>query len=162
MKSDDIARRARARRRRSPARIAATRAREDGETTRCPHCARKARRRAMGAKKRARRDDGQDDSVAVETFVSMTGCDEALARRRLRAVGFDLPRALDAHFAIGEAVERGGAEASTTDARSSQSRGGDGWKKRRMRSPTRALERCERERRGFGRFGGILSIDTSR
>ena len=68
----------------------------------------------MGAKKRARRDDGQDDSVAVETFVSMTGCDEALARRRLRAVGFDLPRALDAHFAIGEAVERGGAEASTT------------------------------------------------
>ena len=70
----------------------------------------------MGAKKRARRDDGQDDSVAVETFVSMTGCDEALARRRLRAMGFDLPRALDAHFAIGEAVERGGAEASTSGA----------------------------------------------
>ena len=79
-----------------------------------PLRAKGAKTRAMGAKKRARRDDGQDDSVAVETFVSMTGCDEALARRRLRAVSFDLPRALDAHFAIGEAVERGGAEASTT------------------------------------------------
>lgn len=73
----------------------------------------------MGAKKRARGDDAHDDEAdasAVETFVSMTGCDEALARRRLRAVGFDLPRALDAHFAIGEAVERRGAEASTSSA----------------------------------------------
>ena len=107
----------------------------------------------MGAKKRARRDDGQDDSVAVETFVSMTGCDEALARRRLRAVGFDLPRALDAHFAIGEAVERGGAEASTTGRALEPKPRRHGWKKRRMR--------CRRARLGAMRARETWFLEDS-